>query len=63
MLPNHKHPIPQREQLLRIIRNRRIHRSERQRAPTPGVERRAGAKVSSLAVLALEFDRQPSNVI
>ena len=27
MLPNHEYPIPQREPLLRIIRNRRIHRS------------------------------------
>ena len=27
MLPNHKYPIPQREPLLRIVRNRRIHRS------------------------------------
>jgi hypothetical protein len=27
MLPNHKYPIPQREPLIGIIRNRRIHRS------------------------------------
>jgi hypothetical protein len=27
MLPNHEYPIPQREPLIRIIRNRRIHRS------------------------------------
>src|SRR6185312_782728 len=27
MLPNHEYPIPQREPLLRIIRNRRIRRS------------------------------------
>ena len=27
MLPNHEYPIPQREPLLRIIRNRRIQRS------------------------------------
>ena len=27
MLPNHQYPIPQREPLLRIIRNRDIHRS------------------------------------
>ena len=27
MLPNHQYPIPQREPLIRIIRNRRIHRS------------------------------------
>jgi hypothetical protein len=27
MLPNHLYPIPQREPLIRIIRNRRIHRS------------------------------------
>jgi hypothetical protein len=26
MLPDHKYPIPQREPLIRIIRNRRIHR-------------------------------------
>ena len=26
MLPNHQYPIPQREPLIRIIRNRRIHR-------------------------------------
>jgi len=26
MLPNHEYPIPQREPLLRIIRNRCIHR-------------------------------------
>ena len=25
MLPNHEYPIPQREPLLRIVRNRRIH--------------------------------------
>ena len=50
MLPNHQYPIPQREPLIRIIRDRRIHRSKKTKAPTPGVERRAGAKVSSLAV-------------
>ena len=27
MLPNNQYPIPQREPLIRIIRNRRIHRS------------------------------------
>ena len=27
MLPNHEYPIPQREPLLRIVRNRCIHRS------------------------------------
>ena len=27
MLPNHKYPIPQREPLIWIVRNRRIHRS------------------------------------
>ena len=27
MLPNHQYPIPQREPLLRVVRNRRIHRS------------------------------------
>jgi hypothetical protein len=27
MLPNHQYPIPQREPLIRIIRNCRIHRS------------------------------------
>jgi hypothetical protein len=26
MLPNHQYPIPQREPLLRVVRNRRIHR-------------------------------------
>jgi predicted DNA-binding ribbon-helix-helix protein len=50
MLPNHQYPIPQREPLLRIVRNRRIHRPRKTKAPTPGVECRAGAKVSSLAV-------------
>ena len=37
MLPNHEYPIPQREPLLRIVRNRRIHRSmsKPQRLPTP----------------------------
>ena len=28
MLPNHEYPIPQREPLIRIIRNRRIQRRE-----------------------------------
>jgi hypothetical protein len=27
MLPNHLYPIPQREPLIRVVRNRRIHRS------------------------------------
>jgi hypothetical protein len=27
MLPNHQYPIPQREPLIGIVRNRRIHRS------------------------------------
>jgi hypothetical protein len=26
MLPNHEYPIPQREPLIRIVRNGRIHR-------------------------------------
>ena len=26
MLPNHVYPIPQREPLIRIVRNRRVHR-------------------------------------
>jgi hypothetical protein len=39
MLPNHEYPIPQREPLIGIIRNRRIHRSmsDRRRYPDKAV--------------------------
>ena len=57
MLPNHKYPIPQREPLIRIIRKRE------RKAPTSGLSAGPGLRCHRLPLLALEFVRQPTNVI
>ena len=52
MLPNHEYPIPQREPLIRIIRNRRIHRSVSKR----GASRRRNYPSNMLIRLVPHFD-------
>ena len=50
MLPNHQYPIPQREPLLRIIRNRGIHRSMSDRNARLQYGRTASVRAADIPV-------------
>ena len=52
MLPNNQHPIPQREPLIWIIRDRRIHR----RAPNRNTSRRRDHPPNMLIRLVPHLD-------
>ena len=52
MLPNHEYPIPQREPLIRIVRNRRIHR----RVPNRNASRRRNHPPNMLIRLIPHLD-------
>jgi hypothetical protein len=54
MLPNHQYPIPQREPLIRIIRNRCIHRG----VPDRNARRRGDHPANMLVRLVPHLDAE-----